>query len=147
MKNNVLILHGPNLNMLGIREPEHYGRQTLEEINLLCEKTAKEYKLALSIFQSNSEAELVESIQAAFNKIDYIIINAAAFTHYSIAIRDALKAVGIPFIEVHLSNIDAREDFRHHSVLADIAVGRISGFGADSYLLALKAVKGMMVKK
>ena len=147
MKNKVLVLHGPNLNMLGIREPEHYGRQTLEEVNKLCVQVAVEYNLELVVFQSNDEAKLVEVIQSAMGKFDYIIINAAAFTHYSIAIRDALKAVSIPFVEVHLSNIYAREDFRKHSVLSDLAVGCISGFGSDSYLLALKAVKGMIEKK
>ena len=147
MKNKVLMLHGPNLNMLGIREPEHYGRQTLKEVNKLCEQVAIEHKLELAIFQSNDEAKIVELIQSAMGRFDYIIINAAAFTHYSIAIRDALKAVSIPFVEVHLSNIYAREDFRKHSVLADLAVGCISGFGVYSYLLALKAVKGMVESK
>lgn len=146
MENKVLILNGPNLNMLGVREPNHYGSLTLAQINELCEKQAARDKLELTLFQSNSESELVEAIQKALGKFSYIIINAAAFTHYSIAIRDALKAVQIPFIEVHLSNVDAREEFRKHSVLADIAVGRISGFGADSYLLALMAVKGMIEK-
>lgn len=144
MKNRVLVINGPNLNMLGVREPEHYGSMTLTQIDEMLLQKAKEYKIKLSCFQSNSESELVEKIQYAYGKQDYIIINAAAFTHYSIAIRDALKAVGIPFIEVHMSNIDAREAFRKHSVLADIAYGRISGFGADSYLLAVEAVKRLM---
>ena len=146
MKNKVLILNGPNLNMLGIREPEHYGAATLQDINAMCEQLGEQLKLDVTLFQSNSEAELVEAIQSALGEFSHLIINAAAFTHYSIAIRDALKAVSIPFVEVHLSNIDAREEFRKHSVLADIAAGRISGFGAESYLLALRAVKGMMEK-
>ena len=146
MNNKVLVINGPNLNMLGIREPDHYGNMTLSQIDKMLLEKAKEYKMKLTCFQSNSESEIVEKIQSAYGKFDYIIINAAAFTHYSIALRDALKAVGITFIEVHMSNVDAREDFRKHSVLADIAYGRISGFGADSYLLALEAVKRLIDK-
>ena len=146
MNKKVLVLHGPNLNLLGVREPQYYGRLTIGQINERLSEAAQAARLGIECFQSNSESLLVDKIQAAFGQADYIIINAAAFTHYSIAIRDALTAVGIPFIEVHLSNIDAREDFRRHSVIADIAVGRISGFGADSYLLALKAVEGLIKK-
>ncbi len=143
MKKKVLILHGPNLNMLGKREPEIYGKQTLSEINELLVEKATEFDFELECFQTNHEGVLVDKIQSALGNFHYIIINAAAFTHYSVAVRDALKAVGIPAIEVHLSNIDAREDFRKHSVIADVVVGRISGFGAQSYLLALVAVKEM----
>ncbi|MDR2006877.1 MAG: type II 3-dehydroquinate dehydratase [Acidaminococcales bacterium] len=146
MKKKILILHGPNLNLLGIREPEYYGRLSLDEINRRLHEKAAIYGLEIECFQSNGENVLVEKIQAAYGTVDCIIINAAAFTHYSIAIRDALKAVGLPAIEVHLSNIDAREEFRRHSVIADIVMGRITGFGASSYLLALTAAKELMEK-
>lgn len=136
---NILVLHGPNLNLLGMREPTHYGRVTLEEINAGLHRRAKEAKAALECFQSNSEAELIGKIQqAAPGKIDFIIINPAAYTHTSVAMRDALAAVGIPFIEVHLSNIFAREPFRHHSYFSDLAVGIIGGLGAKGYELALE---------
>ena len=134
----VLVLHGPNLNLLGLREPEHYGKDTLDSINERLAKQAQEAGLALETFQSNSEAELISKIQSlAKQYIGFIIINPAAFTHTSDAMRDALAAVKIPFVEVHLSNIYAREAFRHHSYFSDIAVGIISGLGAESYSLAL----------
>ena len=139
--NKVLVLHGPNLNLLGLREPEHYGKDTLDNINERLIKQAQEAGLSLDTFQSNSEAELISKIQSlAKLDIGFIIINPAAFTHTSVAMRDALAAVKIPFIEVHLSNIYAREAFRHHSYFSDIATGVISGFGAESYTLALKYV-------
>ena len=144
MKNKVLVLHGPNLNMLGTREPQHYGKFTLQQINDALGKDALDYGIDLECFQTNHEGVLVDKIQSARDSFVFIIINAAAFTHYSIAVRDALKAVDIPAIEVHMSNVDAREEFRRHSVIADIVVGRICGFGADSYLLALRAVKGLL---
>jgi len=135
---SILVLHGPNLNMLGLREPEHYGSATLDNINQTLANQAKLADIALETFQSNSEADLVTKIQSlATNKVDYIIINPAAFTHTSIAMRDALNAVKVPFIEVHLSNVFAREAFRHHSYFTDIAVGIISGLGAQGYSLAL----------
>jgi len=137
----ILIINGPNLNMLGMREKNIYGNLSLEKINQSIETTAKQYNMQIDFFQSNSESAIIETIHQAFKQIDYIIINAAAFTHYSIAIRDALLAVSIPFIEVHLSNVFARESFRAHSVLSDIAIGSICGFGSDSYLLALEAIK------
>jgi 3-dehydroquinate dehydratase-2 len=144
MPTKVLVLHGPNLNLLGTREPKYYGRTTLDEINRRLLLQAGEYGLEVECFQSNSESALVEKIHSALaGGVHYIIINAAAFTHYSIALRDALTAVAVPAVEVHLSNIDAREEFRRHSVLADIVRGRIAGFGADSYILALEAVKRM----
>lgn len=136
--NSILVLHGPNLNMLGLREPEHYGSATLESINQTLVSQAKSANIALETFQSNSEADLVTKIQSlAINKVDFIIINPAAFTHTSVAMRDALSAVKVPFIEVHLSNVFAREAFRHHSYFTDIAVGIISGLGAQGYSLAL----------
>ena len=135
---SILVLHGPNLNMLGLREPEHYGSATLESINQTLVSQAKSANIALETFQSNPEADLVTKIQSlAINKVDFIIINPAAFTHTSVAMRDALSAVKVPFIEVHLSNVFAREAFRHHSYFTDIAVGIISGLGAQGYSLAL----------
>jgi 3-dehydroquinate dehydratase II len=137
----ILVLHGPNLNLLGTREPTVYGKMTLEEINENLIRAAKEKKISLDCFQSNAEGELIQAIhQAGRDKVSYIIINPAGFTHTSIALRDALAAVAIPFIEVHLSNIFSRESFRHHSYFSDLAKGVISGFGAQSYLLALNAI-------
>ena len=135
---SVLVLHGPNLNLLGLREPEHYGSLTLADIDSNLQKLAKQANIALETYQSNAEAEIVAKIQSlAINKVDFIIINPAAFTHTSISIRDAISAVNIPFIEVHLSNVYARESFRHHSYFSDIAVGVISGLGAEGYNAAL----------
>jgi 3-dehydroquinate dehydratase-2 len=137
----VLVLHGPNLNLLGTREPQTYGRTTLEEINLRLANIAAADHAALDCFQSNHEGALVDRIQLAREqKVSFIIVNAAAYTHTSIALRDALAGVGIPFIEVHLSNVFAREPFRHHSCLADLAVGVVCGLGAQGYELALRFV-------
>ena len=141
---NILVLHGPNLNLLGTREPEIYGATTLADIDASLIEQAKIAGHALSTFQSNAEDELVTAIQTALNpdvseKVDYIIINPAAFTHTSVAMRDALAAVNIPFIEVHLSNVHAREDFRRHSYFSDLAQGVISGLGASGYSLALSS--------
>jgi len=138
----ILVLHGPNLNLLGTREPEHYGADTLVDIakRLKVQATENDANHQLESFQSNAEHELVDKIHAArTNNTDFIIINPAAFTHTSVAIRDALSAVEIPFIEVHLSNVHAREKFRHHSYFSDIAVGVICGLGAQGYELALQA--------
>ena len=145
---SILVLHGPNLNLLGQREPEHYGKLTLADINQNLSEIAKTAGLALESFQSNSEAEIVSKIQSlAVHKIDFVIINPAAFTHTSIAIRDAISAVKVPFIEVHLSNVFAREAFRHHSYFSDIAVGIISGLGAEGYNAALRfAINQLAVK-
>lgn len=135
---SVLVLHGPNLNLLGLREPEHYGQDTLASINERLMTKATNAGLLLESFQSNSEAELIGKVQSLASKsVDFIIINPAAFTHTSVAMRDALSAVKIPFIEVHLSNVYAREPFRHHSYFTDIAVGVISGLGAQGYMAAL----------
>jgi 3-dehydroquinate dehydratase II len=134
----ILVLHGPNLNLLGLREPEHYGSDTLSSINQTLTDIAKQAGVTLEAFQSNAEAELVTKIQSiATKKVDFVIINPAAFTHTSVAMRDALSAVKVPFIEVHLSNVYAREAFRHHSYFTDIAIGVISGLGAHGYTLAL----------
>ena len=135
---SILVLHGPNLNLLGLREPEHYGNITLAGINDSLQLQAKQANIALEAYQSNAEDEIVAKIQSlAINKVDFIIINPAAFTHTSISIRDAISAVKIPFIEVHLSNVFARESFRHHSYFSDVAVGVISGLGAEGYNAAL----------
>jgi len=166
---HILVIHGPNLNMLGIREPSHYGSATLESLNQSLSESAIQSGCTVSTFQSNIEGELVDAIQRSLNgtsslvesfplttslssnglregdspnvdKVDGILINPAAYTHTSIAIRDALLAVSIPFVEVHMSNIYDREAFRHHSFLSNIAVGTIVGFGQDSYLLGLNAL-------
>lgn len=135
---DILVLHGPNLNLLGRREPDHYGHDTLASINAGLEKRAEDAGIALETRQSNNEAELIGWIQQAPElAVQFIIINPAAFTHTSIAMRDALSAVNIPFIEVHLSNVHAREPFRRHSYFSDIAVGLICGLGARGYQLAL----------
>ena len=140
---NILVINGPNLNLLGSRETRHYGRDTLRTINLSLTRRAKAGKARLATFQSNAESDLVERIQQARREgVDFIIINPAAYTHTSVALRDALAAVGIPFVEVHLSNVFARESFRHVSYFTDIAVGIISGLGARGYELALEFALG-----
>jgi len=135
----VLVIHGPNLNLLGRREIEVYGTLTLDEINKKIKSEAAHYGLNVEFYQSNHEGELIDKIQTTIGEFDCIIINPAAFTHYSIAIRDALAAVRIPAIEVHLSNIHAREEFRHTSVTAPVTAGQIAGFGPLSYLIAVRA--------
>ncbi len=136
---NILVLHGPNLNLLGSREPEHYGLVTLQDIDQRLATRSKQAGVKFAAYQSNLEGELVNRIQQARRDgVDFIIINPAAFTHTSIAMRDALAAVKIPFIEVHLSNVFAREEFRHHSYFTDLAVGIISGLGSKGYELALE---------
>ncbi|NPV26204.1 MAG: type II 3-dehydroquinate dehydratase [Firmicutes bacterium] len=135
----VLVIHGPNLNLLGTRETHVYGQITLAELNQVLVKVAKKHGLELEIFQSNHEGELIDTIHAARGRIDLIIINPGALTHYSLALRDALSAVSLPAIEVHLSNIYAREEFRHRSVIAPVVLGQISGLGQLSYELALVA--------
>jgi len=143
----ILVLNGPNLNLLGDREPGHYGYTSLDEINRHLADIAAESSHTLNHYQSNAEHALVERIQTAMREHDdFIIINPAAFTHTSVALRDALSAAGIPFIEVHLSNIHAREDFRRKSYFSDIAVGVISGLGAISYELALRAAIQLLEK-
>ncbi len=137
-KKKILVLHGPNLNLLGVREPEHYGRQTLADIDAALKEQGEAADIAVETFQSNAEHELVDRIHAARDQgVGFIIINPAAYTHTSVALRDALAAVAIPFIEVHLSNVHAREAFRQHSYFSDKAVGVISGLGAMGYLFAL----------
>ena len=138
----ILVLHGPNLNLLGTREPGHYGNVTLADINQSLIELGDALNIEISTFQSNHEGELVDRIhQAAKEGIDGIVINPAAYTHTSIALRDAMLAISIPFIEVHLSNIHRREEFRHHSMLAAAATGIVAGFGATSYQLALRGLQ------
>ena len=137
---HILLLHGPNLNLLGTREPSHYGHQTLDDINQAASQTAAGNGFQLTNFQSNAENALIERVHAAATDgTEFIVINPAGFTHTSVALRDALAGVAIPFIEVHLSNVHARESFRRHSYFSDIALGVIAGFGAMSYELALEA--------
>ena len=137
---DILVIHGPNLNLLGQREPGLYGDDTLDAINQELAVLARDNAARLNHFQSNHEGQIIDRIHQAYaDGCDFIIINPAAFTHTSVAIRDAFLGCSIPFIEVHLSNVHAREDFRQHSYLSDIAVGVISGLGKDSYLLALHA--------
>ena len=135
--NSILVIHGPNLNLLGTREPEIYGSQTLSDINQKLQQSAQSRGIQLDTFQSNHEGAMVEEIHRARGKYNAIIINPAAFTHTSVAIRDALAGVDIPFVEVHLSNVHQREAFRHHSFFSDLAVGVICGLGAYGYESAL----------
>lgn len=138
-KARILVMHGPNLNLLGTREPEHYGRITLADINLTLARLADSTGVELESFQSNHEGALIERIHAAREQgVRAIIINPAAYTHTSVALRDALAAVAIPFVEVHLSNVHAREPFRHHSYFSDLAIGVICGLGHEGYRLALE---------
>ena len=140
----ILVLHGPNLNLLGKRQPEIYGSLTLEQINQKIRSLAREIKIQVEIRQSNHEGELVDWIQGAGQHFGALVINAGAYTHSSIALRDALAAAGIPVVEVHLSNIYKREDFRKRSLIAEVAIGQITGFGVTSYLLGLRAAAGYL---
>lgn len=142
----VLVLHGPNLNMLGQREPQIYGRTTLADIDSLLLTLGQELKVEVETFQSNHEGELVTKIQQARGRCAALVINAGAYTHTSVALQDAILASDVPTIEVHLSNLYKREDFRHHSYIARVAVGQICGFGAESYLLGLRAAVGIIKK-
>lgn len=136
----IQIIHGPNLNLLGLREPGIYGTQTLASINEMLTTEARSLGVTVEAFQSNSEGALVDCLQATFGQKDGIVINPGAYTHTSVALRDAIAAVGLPTVEVHLSNIHKREEFRHHSYIAPVAVGQICGFGAESYRLGLRAL-------
>ena len=143
----ILVIHGPNLDLLGKREPQIYGKVSLEKINREIKALAKKEKIALTIIQSNHEGQIVDVIGDARKKYDVLIINPAAYTHTSVAIRDAIAAAGIKTIEVHLSNIYAREEFRQTSLIAPVCVGQISGFGANSYLLAFWAALSLISSK
>lgn len=140
----ILVLNGPNLNLLGRREPSVYGSATLEEINIKLSALAGELGVTVDCRQSNSEGDLVDWLQEAPERFDAVIINPGAYTHYSLALRDAISAIGIPVIEIHISNIYAREAFRSHSVIAPVAAGQISGLGPYGYLLALRAAVDMV---
>lgn len=140
----ILVIHGPNLNLLGRREPKVYGKMSISKIDAQLKRIAKEHKVALEVFQSNHEGEIVSRIGEAEGLFDAIVINPAAYTHTSVAIRDAIAAVKVPVVEVHLSNIYAREEFRHHSLIAAVAAGQISGFGATSYELGLLAALSIL---
>lgn len=142
----ILVIHGPNLNLLGKREVDIYGKVSIDEINSDLRKLAKSKKVSLKIVQSNHEGEIVELIGKAKSRYDAILINPAAYTHTSVAIRDAISAVDIPTVEVHLSNIYAREEFRHTSLIAPVAKGEICGFGKASYILGLEAAIGLIKK-
>jgi 3-dehydroquinate dehydratase-2 len=143
---NILVLHGPNLNLLGQREPGVYGSATLNEIDKLLEQEAQALQVKVSIQQSNHEGVLVDAIHSMLGRHQGLLINAGAYTHTSVAIRDAIAAVNLPAVEVHLSNIYRREDFRHHSFIAPVAIGQITGFGWESYRLGLQALVNYLNK-
>ncbi len=143
-KGKILIINGPNLNMVGIREPGVYGKKTLDDINANIKAYSEGMKLECDFYQSNCEGEIVTKIHSVLNDYDGCIINAGALTHYSYAVRDAIAAVNKPFIEVHMSNIHAREEFRHTSVISAVCVGSILGFGENSYMLAVNAMRGLI---
>lgn len=136
----IAVVHGPNLNLLGQREPSIYGAATLAEVDRFLEALAAELDVEVEAFQANGEGQLVDHIQASASRVDGFVVNAGAYTHTSVALRDALVAVARPFVEVHLSNVHAREPFRHHSYLSDRALGVVAGFGAESYLLGLRGL-------
>ena len=136
----ILVINGPNLNMLGIREPDIYGRQTYNDLVEMIKKYCGENDIEAEFFQSNHEGAIIDRIQEAYQKIDGIVINPAAYTHTSVAIRDAISAVSLPAVEIHISNIHNREDFRKNSFIAPVCIGQISGFGLDSYKLGLQAL-------
>jgi 3-dehydroquinate dehydratase-2 len=137
-KYSILVVNGPNLNLLGTREPEIYGHETIVDLENMLKKVAGELDVELECYQSNHEGDIVDKIQNSRNKVDFILLNAGAYTHTSVAIRDALAGIDMPFYEIHISNVHKREEFRHHSFLSDVAVGVIVGFGLDGYEFALR---------
>ncbi|MDQ2901775.1 MAG: type II 3-dehydroquinate dehydratase [Acidobacteriota bacterium] len=143
----LLLIHGPNLNLLGVREPEVYGKKTLEQIDAEIQALAAELSVTIRIVQSNHEGKIIDELHAARQTMDAVIINPGAYTHYSYAIADAIAAIGVPTIEVHLSNTAAREAFRRKSVIAPVCVGSIAGFGSESYLLAVRAATSLKSSK
>lgn len=144
LKHRILVIHGPNLDLLGERETGIYGKDTLENINKEIKECAHSLSLDCEIHQSNSEGEIVDLLHSARGNFEGVIINAAAYTHYSIAIRDAIAAIKLPCIEVHMSNVFAREEFRHHSVISPVCAGSICGFGKNSYILAVHGIRGLI---
>lgn len=143
-KRKVLVIHGPNLNLLGERETGIYGKDTIDNINAGIMRKAQELGLECEIYQSNSEGDIIDRLHSARGDFDGVVINAGAYTHYSIAIRDAIAAIKIPCVEVHMSNVYAREEFRRHSVIAPVCAGSIVGFGKNSYILALNGLKDLL---
>lgn len=143
----IFVINGPNINLTGLREPGHYGKETLAEINDWLKEKAKDIKVETEFFQSNSEGELCDIIHSALDKAQGIVLNAGAYTHYSYAIRDAIAGVGLPCVEVHMSNIHAREEFRHHSAIAPVCIGQICGLGKRSYALAIQALADKFSEK
>lgn len=147
-KHSILVINGPNLNLLGTREPQIYGSATLKDLDERLDRVAEELDVSLDHFQSNHEGAIVDKIQQSRGHVDFILLNAGAYTHTSVAIHDALAGIDIPFFEIHISNVHRREEFRHHSYLSDIAVGVIVGFGLDGYEFALRgAVRQLEEKK
>ena len=144
MKMKILFLNGPNLNMLGVREPDIYGRQTYADLEAYIQDFCRELGISCGIFQSNHEGAIIDRLHAARTEYDGVVLNAGAYTHYSYAIRDAISSVLMPGVEVHMSNIHAREPFRHESVIAPVCVGQICGFGKNTYLLGLQAIKELL---
>jgi 3-dehydroquinate dehydratase-2 len=144
MKKRILVIHGPNINLTGFREPGVYGKETLEDINSEILHLAEEEGLECTVFQSNHEGAIIDELHRAMNECDGVIINAGAYTHYSYAIRDAISAIRIPCVEVHFSNIHGRDEFRQRSVIAPVCAGQIAGFGKESYLLAVRAIRSLL---
>ena len=146
-KYSILIVNGPNLNMLGVREPEIYGHETLKDLEKMLQNVADELDVKIEFYQSNHEGDIVDTIQQSYKKVDFVLLNAGAYTHTSVAIRDALAGIDMPFYEIHISNVHKREEFRHHSFLSDVAVGVIVGFGLDGYEFALRGAVRYLDRK
>ncbi len=146
-KYSILVVNGPNLNMLGVREPEIYGHETLKDLEKMLQNVADELDVKIEFYQSNHEGDIVDTIQQSYKKVDFILLNAGAYTHTSVAIRDALAGIDMPFYEIHVSNVHKREEFRHHSFLSDVAVGVIVGFGLDGYEFALRGAVRYLDRK
>ena len=146
-KYSILVVNGPNLNMLGVREPEIYGHETLKDLEKMLQNVADELDVKIEFYQSNHEGDIVDTIQQYYKKVDFILLNAGAYTHTSVAIRDALAGIDMPFYEIHISNVHKREEFRHHSFLSDVAVGVIVGFGLDGYEFALRGAVRYLDRK
>ena len=146
-KYSILVVNGPNLNMLGVREPEIYGHETLKDLKKMLQNVADELDVKIEFYQSNHEGDIVDTIQQSYKKVDFILLNAGAYTHTSVAIRDALAGIDMPFYEIHISNVHKREEFRHHSFLSDVAVGVIVGFGLDGYEFALRGAVRYLDRK